>query len=162
VNTKNLMKMNDANDSNWDSRLCGDRVATNIKGIRWRKKSIFRVFDSSMQLHFNHASTSAFEANFKPLFGAISGLFSTTSTWPVRWIDGQMNRRLDWFRCSFIQSWEGVSRGKITTGTFERVKIGADPYPFEDGAHHVTPRLASCILQFVRLDRWGSLTRFLH
>jgi hypothetical protein len=44
------------------------------------QKPIFRVFDLSMQLHFNHASISAFEANFKPLFEAISRLFSTTST----------------------------------------------------------------------------------
>jgi hypothetical protein len=55
-----------------------------------------------------------------------------------------------------------MSRGKITTGIFERVKIEANSYPFEDEAHHVISRLASCILQFVRLDRWRSLIRFLH
>jgi hypothetical protein len=74
-----------------------------------------------------------------------------------------MNRRLDWFRCSFIQSWEGVSRDK-TTGIFERVKVGADHHTsLRMRPHHVIPRLAHlAFLQFVRLDRWGSLTRFLH
>jgi hypothetical protein len=47
------------------------------------QKPVFRVFDLSMQLHFNHASISAFEANFKPLFEAISGLFSIISTWSI-------------------------------------------------------------------------------
>jgi vacuolar-type H+-ATPase catalytic subunit A/Vma1 len=41
VNIKNLMKMNNANDSNWDSRLCENRVVTNIKKIRWRKNRFF-------------------------------------------------------------------------------------------------------------------------
>jgi hypothetical protein len=89
--------------------------------------------------------------------------YSTTSTWPVRWIDDRVNRRLDWFRSSFIQSWEDVSRDKITTGTFERVKMGADHHTtLRMRPHHVTSRSAPCILQFVRLDRWRSLTRFLH
>jgi hypothetical protein len=126
------------------------------------QKPIFRVLNSSMQLHFNHASISAFEANFKRLFEAISRLFSIISTWSVRWIDDRMNKRLDWFRCSFIQSWGDVSRDK-TTGIFERVKIEADHHiSLRKRSHHVTSRLAPCILQFVRLDRWGSFTRFLH
>ncbi len=56
-----------------------------------------------------------------------------------------------------------LSRGK-TTGT-GRVKVGADHHtPLGMGPHHVTPRLALHLayLQFVRLDRWGSPTRFLH
>jgi hypothetical protein len=76
MNTKNLIEMNDATSSNWNLRLCENRVIINIKKIRWRKNRFLRVFDFSMQLHFNHASISAFEANFKSLFEAISGLFN--------------------------------------------------------------------------------------
>jgi hypothetical protein len=57
---------------------------------------------------------------------------------------------------------DNMSRDK-TTGIFERVKIEADHHTsLRMRPHHVTSRLASCILQFVKLDRWESLTRFLH
>jgi hypothetical protein len=75
------------------------------------------------------------------------------------------HHELKWLSRSGRISWLDmfVSRGKITTGTFGRVKMEADHHtPLGMGPHHVTPRSAPCILQFVRLDRWGSLTRFLH
>jgi hypothetical protein len=48
------------------------------------QKPIFRVFDLSMQPHFNHASLLQASQHLKqistPLFEAISGLFSIIST----------------------------------------------------------------------------------
>jgi hypothetical protein len=55
-----------------------------------------------------------------------------------------------------------MSRDK-TTSIFKRVKIEANHHiSLKMKSHHVISRLASCILQFVKLDRWESLTRFLH
>jgi hypothetical protein len=80
VNTKNLMKMNDANDSNWGSRLCENRVATNIKRVRWRKNRFFefsisrRSCISIMQAsqHLKLISTSLFEAISGLLFNHLN------------------------------------------------------------------------------------------
>jgi hypothetical protein len=57
-----------------------------------------------------------------------------------------------------------LSRDK-TTSIFERVKVEADHHiSLRMKSHHVTSRLALHLayLQFVKLNRWESLTRFLH
>jgi hypothetical protein len=68
VNIKHLIEkeMNDANGSNWDSRLCEDRIVTNIKEIRWRKNRFFEFSTSRwscisiMQANFNISFRSDF------------------------------------------------------------------------------------------------------
>jgi hypothetical protein len=72
VNTKNLVKMNDVNGSNWG--FVGDRVVTNIKGVRCAKTgfSSFRSLGAAAFQSCKHLSIwSEFQISFRSDFRII-------------------------------------------------------------------------------------------
>jgi hypothetical protein len=109
-----------------------DQLVINIKKIRWRKNEFFE-FSISRCSCISIIQASQHLKRISNFFSKrFQNYYSIISTWSIRRMNDRMNRKLNWFRYSFIQSWENVSRDKITNN-FERVKIEVN--------HHISLRM---------------------